>query len=33
MNTIAEAFDLEVTKYNEPMGVKNGHRLKSDLVS
>ena len=32
MNTIAEAFDLEVTKYNEPMGVKNGHRLKSDLV-
>lgn len=33
MNKIAKAFELEVTKYSEPMGVKNGHRLKSDLVS
>jgi hypothetical protein len=33
MNKIAKAFNLEITKYNEPMGVKNGHRLKSDLVN
>ena len=33
MNKIAKAFDLEITKYNEPMGVKNGHRLKPDRVS
>jgi hypothetical protein len=33
MNKIAKAFDLEATKYSEPMGVKNGQRLKSDLVN
>lgn len=32
MNKIAKAFDLQITEYSQPMGVKNGHRLKSDLV-
>ncbi len=33
MKQIADAFNLEITKYNEPGGVKNGHHLKSDVVS
>mgnify|MGYP000344931480 CR=1 FL=1 len=32
MKNIAQAFNLKITKYNEPMGVKSGQRIKTEVV-